>query len=148
MTEFFNSLQPWHFYFAIGVLLIGLEMLTFTFDLLWLGLAALAGAFAAWLAPEITWLPMLVSALVAVVLSVLGWRWKKKGLQGQKGYKDPIDDILSQHGKVLEAIAPQHRGIVRVGSEIWSAASVDVLAPGDEVVVIGRSSTILEVRRA
>ena len=74
MTEFFNSLQPWHFYFAIGVLLIGLEMLTFTFDLLWLGLAAFAGAFAAWLAPEITWLPMLVSALVAVVLSVLGWR--------------------------------------------------------------------------
>ncbi len=148
MTGFVANLEPWHFYFGIAVVLLALEMLTGTFDLLWLGLGALAGTFMAWLFPDNTWLPMLTAAVVAVVLTFLGWKWKKKGLQGAKGYNDPIDFLINKEGKVLEAIAPQHRGIVQIGSETWSAASTEVIAPGEKVIVIGRSSTVVDVKKA
>jgi len=148
MNELFSNIEPWHFYFGIAVVLLALEMLTGTFDLLWLGLAALGGALVAWLLPENTWLPMLATALLAVGLSILGWRWKKKGLQGAKGYHDPIDALINKKGKVVEAIGPQHMGIVRVGSETWSAASDEALAVGEQVIITGRSSTVVQVKRA
>jgi membrane protein implicated in regulation of membrane protease activity len=49
---------------------------------------------------------------------------------------------------VQEHISPDKMGLVRVGSDVWSANSSEPIEAGETVVVMERSSTILEVQKA
>ena len=70
MTDFLSNLEPWHYYFGIAVVLLGLEMLTGTFDLLWLGLGALAGPalYAAW-----GWNGVCTAGALVALLALVVW---------------------------------------------------------------------------
>lgn len=60
-----------------------------------------------------------------------------------------IDRVVGREAIVLEPIDPQHgRGVVRVGSERWSAEGVDgtVIAAGATVEVVGVDGAHLKVR--
>ena len=147
MKDLLSHLQPWHLYFAIGIVLLAIEMLTSTFDLLWLGLGALAGAVVAWLVPDTVWPALLTASVTALALTWAGRRWVRK-LQGSPGFTDPVHRVVQQQGEVVSSILPGQLGLVKIGNETWSASAPYRIDPGEQVQVMSRSSTVLHVERA
>ncbi|WP_159887375.1 NfeD family protein [Paenibacillus puerhi] len=132
---------------AAGVLLIA-EMMTLTFYLLWIAVGAIAAAIVAWLFPASIVAQVLVGCLVVLVLTLftkpITRRFSTSG-----SYKDAVDELVGKLGIVLETIEPGKQGIVKVGSETWSAYSEsgERLAEGASVIVTARGSAHLIVQQ-
>ncbi|MGV3538887.1 MAG: NfeD family protein [Rufibacter sp.] len=137
----------WWFWLIAGILLLVAEMVTGTFYLLWLGIAAFVAAALAYFLPENLWLPPLAASITSVLLIALTKPLTARARQA-KGYTDPVHQLTNKQGEVLEPITPTRLGIVKVGSEMWSASANEELMPGTRVIVESRSSTVLQVKRA
>lgn len=145
MESFFASVPLWAIFFSVAVVLLALEMLSLTFDLLWLGLGALAGALAAWLLPNSpSWLPLSVSIAAALVLLVFGRRWARKQ-RGINRYVSAADALVGREAEVIHAIRPPQLGLIKSGNETWSATATRALEAGQRVVITSRSATVVTV---
>ena len=145
MESFLTSVPLWAIFFTIGVALLALEMLSLTFDLLWLGLGALAGALVAWLVPGAAmWVPLLVSISTALVLLVFGRRWAKKQRNINR-YVSVADALVGREAEVIRAILPPTLGLIKSGNETWSATAAYPVAQGQRVVIKSRSATVVTV---
>ncbi|GGK66208.1 NfeD family protein [Rufibacter glacialis] len=138
------ELELWWLWLTAGILLLVAEMVTGTFYLLWLGIAVLVAAVLAYLFPDIYWLPPAAASISALLL-IFFTKPLTTRLRRAKGYSDPAHQLTNRQGEVLEPISPTRLGIVRVGTEIWSASAQEELAPGQRIVVISQSSTVLLV---
>ncbi len=148
MENFFASLPLWAIFFGIGVVLLALEMLSHTYDLLWLGLGAMAGALIAWFAPNSpAWVPVLTSVGVGLSLLVVGRRWARRQ-RAINRYVSAADALVGREAEVISAIRPPQLGIIRSGNETWSATSSHPLAAGQRVVITSRSATVVTVEIA
>jgi len=129
-----------------GALLIA-EMMTFTFYLLWLAIGAAAAALTALVAPDDFTSQALVGSAVALILTLstrkLTRRWKRNA----RGFRDVIDELEGKPGIVMEDIPAGGTGIVKVGSDTWTATSTESLSRDERVVVVRRGTTVLEVRK-
>ncbi|PYI54226.1 NfeD family protein [Paenibacillus flagellatus] len=130
---------------AAGVLVV-VEMLTLTFYLLWFGLGALAAAIVAWLMPDAFALQALVGCAVVALLTVFTKPITRR-FRPSRGYRDAVDDLVGKQGIVVEEVADGKPGIVKVGSETWSATSNERLVKGEAVIVVRRGSAVLEVQK-
>ncbi|MBC3541341.1 NfeD family protein [Rufibacter sediminis] len=134
----------WWIWLVAGILLLVAEMVTGTFYLLWLGIAALVAAGLAYLFPENLWLPPMAASVTGTLLTVLTKPLTTR-LRQARGYQDPVHDLINRHGEVVEPILPGRLGIVRVGNEVWSAKAQDELVAGQRILVVNQSSTVLQV---
>lgn len=130
---------------AAGLLLIA-EMLTLTFYLLWLGIGAVVAAAVALLFPGGFIVQALAGGVAALLLTVFTKPLTRR-IRETRGYRDAIDELVGKPGIVLEDIAHGKPGIVRVGSETWSAVSQEPLLKDQKVRVIRRGTTVLEVEK-
>ncbi|NOU83308.1 NfeD family protein [Paenibacillus sp. LMG 31459] len=130
---------------AAGVLFV-VEMFTFTFYLLWLSLGALVAGLVALLLPDALLLQVLAGSLVALILTVFTKPLAAR-LRNSRGFKDTGTDIVGRKGLVVEAIEPGRYGQVKVGGDTWSATSTVALGKDQEVIVVRRGTTIIEVER-
>lgn len=126
-----------------GVLLIA-EMATFTFYLLWLGLGALAGALIAFILPGAWPFQIIAACIVAVALTFFGKPLTSR-MQGKKGYRDAVDELVGKKGEVVEAIDIGSMGIVRIGTETWSATADERIEAGETVIVERRGTAVVHV---
>ncbi|RNI31130.1 NfeD family protein [Rufibacter latericius] len=138
------DLAFWWFWLIAGILLLVAEMLTGTFYLLWLGIAALVAAVLAYFFPENLWLPPVGASSSALLLLLLTKPLTARARLA-RGYHDPSHQLVNLHGEVVEKIAPGRLGIVRVGNEVWSAKAQEELDMGQRVLVVSQSSTVLQV---
>lgn len=64
-------------------------------------------------------------------------------------YRPSLDRLVGQSGVVVETIPGDHAGlgVVKVAGQLWSAATdwTDTLEPGTVVLVMARTSYLLEV---
>jgi membrane protein implicated in regulation of membrane protease activity len=141
-----NPMELWAIWLIIGGVLLIAEMLTLTFYLLWLGIGALTAAFVAWIAPDAIVLQILAGCATALILTYFTKPLTER-IRTSKGFKDPIDEMIGKEGVVLEEIAPGKHGIVKVGNETWSASSHEYILKGETIIVLARSSTIVEVQK-
>jgi len=58
-----------------------------------------------------------------------------------------VDELVGKQGIVLEDIAADVPGIVKVGNETWSAVSHEQLLKGEAVRVVSRGSAVLQVEK-
>lgn len=130
---------------AAGILIV-VEMLTLTFYLLWLGIGALAAALVDVIAPDALLLQVIIGAAVALILTVFTKPLTRRMHSG-KGFKDAVDELVGMQGTVVEDIRPDTPGIVKVGSETWSATSEESIAKGETVIVVNRGSAFLQVNK-
>ena len=145
MESLLASVPAWAIFFGVAVALLALEMLSLTFDLLWLGLGALAGALVAWLLPgSPAWVPLSVSIGVGLSLLVVGRRWAKKQ-RGINRYIPSADALVGREAEVTHAIRPPQLGLIRSGNETWSATAAGPLEVGQKVVIKSRSATVVTV---
>lgn len=136
----------WIVWIVIGVLLIVAEMLTLTFYMLWLGIGALVAALIAWILPDAYLLQVICGGFAALGLTVFTKPLTRK-VRHSKGFEDAIDNLVGLEGDVVQDIDAGALGIVKVGNETWSAKADEPIAKGEKVVVLNRSSTLVEVKR-
>ncbi|CAM3634067.1 NfeD family protein [Cohnella lubricantis] len=140
-------MEPWAIWLVIGFVLLIAEMLTLSFFLLWLGLGAVAGALAAWVAPDSFFVQALAFIVVAGVLTAFTKPLSRRLRSSKaKDFKDAIEDLVGKQGVVTVAIEPGKPGIVKVGSETWTAYAEEELAEGKTVTIVSRGTTQVEVR--
>ena len=137
-------MQPWTIWLVVAGVLFILEMVTLTFYLLWCGIGAVVAAIVAWLYPDAFVAQMAVGGVVVLLLTVYTKPITRRFRQS-KGFKDAVDELVGKEGVVLEPISDDKPGIVKVGSETWSAVSDQSLEKGEIVVVVRRGSAFLEV---
>ncbi|WP_343049842.1 NfeD family protein [Paenibacillus phytohabitans] len=89
---------------------------------------------------------MLAGSLVALILTVFTKPLAAR-LRNSRGFKDTGTDIVGRKGLVVEAIEPGRYGQVKVGGDTWSATSTVALGKDQEVIVVRRGTTIIEVER-
>ncbi len=130
---------------AAGVLLI-VELLTLTYYMLWLSAGAAVASAVSLLAPDNYPVQALAGGAAALALTISAKPLTKKLKEG-KGFRDAHEELVGKQGVVIERISADRPGIVKVGSETWSAASKEELNPEERVTVVGRSSTMLEVQK-
>lgn len=139
-------MEIWAIWLIIAGVLLIVEMLTLTFYLLWFGLGALAAAAIAWLLPDSFAAQALTGSAVVIVLTIFTKPLTRR-FRRSRGFKDAVDDMVGRQGIVLEDIAADKPGIVKVGGDTWSAVSDEFLGKGETVIIVSRGSAVLEVRR-
>jgi len=114
-----------------GIVLIIVEMLSGTFYLLVLGVAALAAAGAAWFG-QTFWVQAVVSAAVAVAGVLLVNRYRSKGSPAEKQSLDVGQSVT------LESWIDEADGLARVNyrNAQWEARVTGERTPGGKVFYI------------
>lgn len=147
-------LSAWH-WLAIALFLFSIEMMTGTWDLLWVSIAAaFTSAFAAFAPSSIAgWEGQLVFFTIATVcLFILGrtvFRSMRKNVEEHPTLNKRMAGTIGQHG-VVAADFSGGLGRVKLGDTEWSAQSVDGgnLASGSAVIVAETEGNVLKVRPA
>ena len=140
---------------ALGLLLLTIEMMTGTWDLLWVSIAAgLTSAFTAF-APDsmAVWQGQLIFfAIAATALFILGrtlFRSMRENIEEHPTLNKRMSGTLGQRAVVAEDFAGG-TGQVKLGDTVWTAQSVDGanLASGASVIVAATEGTVPKVRPA
>jgi membrane protein implicated in regulation of membrane protease activity len=146
LLAYLYGLGAWN-WFVVGVVLLGLEIVTPGVNLLWFGLAAVVvGAFS--LVTGITWEWQLIFfALMAVGVFFIVRRMASPEDEelGDPTLNNRAGQYVGRVFVVEQAIA-NGRGRVRVGDTLWIAEGAD--APvGARVRAVGTNGTVLMVER-
>jgi membrane protein implicated in regulation of membrane protease activity len=142
--------MPWWGWVVLGTALLGAELLVPTdFYLVFLGIAAVLVAAAAWLVvgfpPAAEWL--LFAVLSAALLVLFRRRVKVPAI----GIGSRVDDTLvGERGTATTLIAIDAVGRVELRGTTWSARNVDtvVIESGVAVQIEGVEGLTLRVKRA
>ncbi|HWE89287.1 MAG TPA: NfeD family protein [Pseudonocardiaceae bacterium] len=128
---------------VIGVALVVAEVLSGTFVLLMLGVAALVSAGVAALGGGLP-----VSAVVFAAVAAGGITLARpalvRRLQSGQDIKTNTDALVGRKAMVVSRV-DAHEGRVKIGGDLWSARCYDeteVLEPGRSVTVMGISGAV------
>jgi len=126
-----------------GVVLIAVELVSGTFVLLMLGLAALAAsgasALGAPLGVDVAVFGVSAAALVLLARPALQRRMRGEAADGVNAGPTAL---LGTTAEVVDAITGDHPGTVRIAGALWTARALHddpgspALTPGDPVVVV------------
>lgn len=155
LEELFTHLTVWH-WLALGLVLLGIEMMTGTFDFLMIAIAAWAAAAFAWLAPDSVadWKGQLVFFGIAGLVMVVAGRTFLTGLRGRTEEHPTLNkrmaSLVGQRGIAAADFSASGEGRVKIGDTMWGAETVDtaeVIRSGDAVVVEGARMNTALVRK-
>jgi len=151
VTDFLNAQTAWHWW-ALGAILLALEMASSTQYLLWPGIAAILVGLLKLIVPS---LDGSVALLLFAAISIgATWAWKRSPLgRADRTTHHTLNQRSAQYvGRVVkcEDDFVNGRGPVRVDDTRWIARVVDGSAPvkGDMVQVSGCDGAELEVQLA
>ncbi|WP_058301600.1 NfeD family protein [Gorillibacterium timonense] len=139
-------MMGWIIWLVIAAVLLVAEVFTLTFYLLWLGIGTLVGGLVALVLPDAYLVQVVLAGVTALALTVFTKPLTKK-LRSSRGFRDAIDDLIGKQGVVMEGTGENGLGIVRIGNETWSARSDAPLIPGEQVIIVHRGSTVVEVQK-
>lgn len=136
------------FWFVLGILLIGAElMIPGGFILMLMGLAACTVSLFAWLLPmSLTFQVGLFVIAVFMYTFLLKENLKSILNRKSKHYVDPENEFKGRLATALTAIN-QESGRVEFKGTQWTARSESEIAPGEEVEIIEQDSITLLVKR-
>lgn len=139
-------MSAWLTWAILGLALIGFEMITPSFFIIWFGIGALAAALTAVLGFSLV-VQLLVFLLCTVTLLSFTRKFaaKVKGTETRTGYAA----VIGKTAVVTKRISAETgTGLVKVLGEEWSAlAETDRnLRPGEKVEVVGVTGVRLVVR--
>jgi len=144
----FPDLWLWAVFAVIGLLFILLEFILSVqtgFDLVFIGSAFIIGGLVTY--PAHSWLlTAIVTTTICIVYVFLGRRYVHQWTQVKKA-RTNIDAIIGQRGVVLQSIAKNADGLVKVGNEQWRARAEEDIKGKDEIVVKSVSGVTLIVTK-
>jgi membrane protein implicated in regulation of membrane protease activity len=151
LSAFLIDQPAWHWW-ALGAILLALEIASTTQYLLWPGIAALATGVLKFVLPALDGrFAVFLFAVFSVVATIL---WKRSSFsRAERHTHHHLNDRSAQYvGRVVKAEDDfvSGRGAVRVDDTRWIARVVDGSAPvrGDMLEVAGADGSELKVRLA
>ena len=129
LIDLMTPLTAWH-WLAIALILLGIEVMFGTFDLLWMSVAGFMTATFKALAPAMlgTWQMQCVFFFGACVVLVILGRTVFSSLRTINNHRPYLNkrmsSLIGQHGAVSESFRAG-QGRVKIGDTVWSAMSVD-----------------------
>lgn len=139
----------WLVFVGIGLLLILMELIVGVdtgLDLVFLGSAFIVGGLVTW--PLNSWLiTLIVTSVICVAYMALGRRYIHRWTTARKS-KTNVDAIVGRTGVVLQRVARNVDGRVKVGNEDWKARATEEIEKGGEIVVTGVSGVTLIVEKS
>ena len=144
----FPDLWLWLIFVIAGLVLVLLELVVGVetgFDLVVIGSVFILGGLVTW--PFHSWLlTVIVTVVLCVAYMAIGRRYVHRWTQ-VKQEKTNIDAIIGRRGIVLQNIARNVEGRVRVGYEEWRARAEEDISEGEEIVVNSVSGVTLIVEK-
>lgn len=154
MEQIFSELTFWH-WLALGLILFGIEMMSGTFDLLMVSIAAWLTAAFAYFGPD-AWTvwqgQMVVFGVASTALVVFGrtvLSGVRKSTPEHPTLNKRMQSLVGERGLAMGDFV-SGTGQIRVGDTVWRAEAVDgdSIRGGDTVIVEGAKMTTALVRRA
>lgn len=151
VTDFLNNQPAWHWW-ALGALLLALEIASTTQYLLWPGIAAVLVGVLKFAVPSLDGrFAVFLFAVVAVAATIL---WKRSSLgRADRDTHHHLNDRSAQYaGRRVVALGDfdGDHGAVVVDDSRWRAVTLDGTSPrkGDALIVTGADGATLKVRAA
>lgn len=145
---FLTGISPW-WWVAAALALATLEVLTFTFFLIWPAMAAVIVAIAMWLFPDMTGaIQILIFALLSIVLTIAGRMYviDRKPVSEVPGLNERSSQLIGRRAVVVGGFEGGGLGNVEIDGMRWRARmSEGAEAPksGDVLTVTGASGMTL-----
>jgi membrane protein implicated in regulation of membrane protease activity len=143
-------IEPMWIWGALGLILLGVEMATGTFYVLWFGIAALCLAIAIWFFPE---MPSAVQYAMFSALSLGSlaiWRliYKKTATDSRVGQS--LGEEIGRIGTVSETCSMTKSGKISftqglMGSRVWAAVSNEAIEVGSNAKVVAVEGNELRI---
>jgi len=151
LTDFLNTQPAWHWW-ALGAVLLALEIASTTQYLLWPGIAAILVGLLKFAVPSLDGrLAVFLFAVIAVVATVL-WKRSKLGRAERLSHHDLNERSAQYMGRRVTALSDfdGDHGAVVVDDSRWRAVASDGSSPrkGEALIVTGADGTTLKVRAA
>lgn len=123
------------FWFVLGIILLAIEMFTFTFILLWIGMSAIIVGIVAVFIPSIG-IQLLIFSLSSLFFLTftrpLTRKWRARSPNLQSG----VYALIGKPGVALSRFGETEVGEVKVGGEIWNARSISGMVQEGEPVIV------------
>ena len=141
MDQLLSELTFWH-WLAIGLVAFGFEMMTGTFDLLMIAIAAWATSAFTYFAPETmtTWQGQLIFFGAAAAILIVFGRTVLSGMRQNEKEHPTLNrrmaQLVGQHGTATQDFTGG-TGQVKIGDTVWGAESAaeEPIRDGDTVIV-------------
>ena len=159
METLINLMTPlgWEQWLVIGLVLLGIEMLIGTFDLLWIGVAALLTAlYASGLFPlpeslsgwEAQLSAFVVLSIILVIVGRTAFAGLRKPPTSHPGLNRRGEAMVGRRAVVAGDFSAG-AGRIKLGDTTWSAVSLggEDFREGDNVEVAEADVAVLKVRR-
>lgn len=138
MLVFLEGLSPW-WWVAFAVALGAVEMLTFTYFLIWLSLAALGTAGVLAIAPSLSGGGQIAAfAVFAVIFTLAGrwWQMNRKIVPGlAPGLNRRSERVIGRTGKAISNFE-NDEGTIVVDGVRWNARLVSGTAPAGQTLTV------------
>lgn len=145
-------LEPVWGWAILGVILLGVEMLSSTFYILWFGIAALCVALLLFAFPATSLALQLLAFSMLSLVSLGVWKFKYQREIPRLRVGQSHDAAIGTSGRISEAVSAQQLGRIVftmpvMGSRDWVAVSDETLEAGAEAEVTGIEGNYLRVKR-
>ena len=142
-----NSTWVWG---IIGIVLLGLEIATGTFYIVWFGVAALCTAAAVWLLPTMALSLQFVLFAALAVSSLAIWKLNYKKTETHARVGQAQGEEIGRVGTVINACGPNQTGLIRftqglMGAREWVTVSHQPIAAGTEARVVAVEGNALRI---
>ena len=149
IVEYLGQLEFWHWW-VIGAALLGIEIVTGTFALLWMAVSAGVVGIVLFFFPGLAWEGQFLFFAVFAVVFAIGWHQYQK----HRGPIETDQPSLNRRGTqyidrtfTLDAAIENGQGKLRIDDTIWKIDGED-LPEGTKVRVTGVDGTHLKIERA
>lgn len=152
METLLSQITWWH-WLVVALLAFGIEMITGTFDLLMVSVAAVLTAVFSAIVPGGWQTQFVVFAVMSIAL-IVGSRYLFPGLRKAAPEHPTLNkrmaSLVGQRGEVTRDLASGH-GQVKIGDTVWGAEAAEgegAIAVGDIVIVASTRANTAVVRKA
>ncbi|MCY0888105.1 MAG: NfeD family protein [Alicyclobacillaceae bacterium] len=133
------------FWIVLGLILGIVELLSFTFILIWISISAIVTGIVAFQVDSWTF-QVVLFAVASIVLLLLSRPFARR-MRSRRTFRTRTESMVGHEGKVIQGAPAGQRALVRVDGEVWSASCDVPLQEEDSVLILSASSAVLQVSK-
>jgi hypothetical protein len=146
------NIAYWH-WIVLGLALIGIELFSLTFYMVWIGASAIVVGMLSWVLPIPFSVQVLIWGALSIVCLVIWFKYFAPKMKDKTKSGMAMEALQGKIGTVLEFNSESLRGVLRfpaplLGEDEWRFICEDKIVVGDRVAVKENSGNDLIVRLA
>nr|NNM91280.1 NfeD family protein [Bacilli bacterium] len=109
---------------GLAIVLGIIELMSTTFVIMWIAIAGVITGIIGFFVPNFL-IQVIVFTLISIVLLLITRPLVKKFKKRGGKFNSHVDELVGEKGMIISRIAPAKTGMVRVGTDMWSARGQD-----------------------